>query len=552
MKYGTKFMHEVAAAGQGGLMSYGADVHGELNSRAYIDIMYPAGEFDSVDHRRLMAIAERTKSVLDATLFAGIQDEVENGNGGNNGGEEQNYIPTKPAHWATVWDTLGYTDTGFIGDYLATDLGVTGMDYEIMLNHTVPDKTWNVYLQKNHIDGTRGIVKTAMAYALFQEQEFGDANVKIDTKGHAGFVTNPDTVTNTDENGPGPGFMAESDNKTPIVQRPYNVTNQNWFRDTNRLMPRPFQEIPSGEVATDPKVLDRLDTLVLADVAMPIDTKGRPVDKAAYFANVKSWVERGGNLVLTDKALHALEEMGLVEAGAVKDITVYQPYANFKDFEHPMTKGLKTNARQLVEAPALGYEIGNDASPQTFVALAAWEKAGGKVVATVGNNSGSSDNTDQVTVGEAKLGQGQIRIVGGALPMPTEENDHRFGLRNYAMTYTGLFLMENSIQHDVANLGQDPPKPPVTAGGAPSVTPPAAAKCLKGKTFTLKLSKKLKSAKVKLNGKKVKVKRSKKGALSVKVTLKKFKGKTLKFQITGKLRKGGKKAKPATKRYKVC
>ena len=44
-----------------------------------------------------------------------------------------------------------------------------------------------------------------------------------------------------------------------------------------------------------------LDTLVLADVTVPADVKGRPVDKAAYLANLKAWVQRGGNLVLTDK-----------------------------------------------------------------------------------------------------------------------------------------------------------------------------------------------------------------------------------------------------------
>ena len=148
-------------------MAYGADIHGELNSQAYMDIMYPAGQFDSVDHRRLMAIAERTKSVIDATLYEGIVEEIENATGGNEA-EYPRAIPLKPAHWATVWDTLGYTDTGFIGDYMATDLGVTGMDYEIFFNHTVPEKIWNVYLQENHINATRGIIKTAMAYALYQ------------------------------------------------------------------------------------------------------------------------------------------------------------------------------------------------------------------------------------------------------------------------------------------------------------------------------------------------------------------------------------------------
>ena len=86
---------------------------------------------------------------------------------------------------------------------MATDLGVTGMDYEIFFNHTVPEKFWNVYLQENHINASRGIIKTAMAYALFQEHEFSAANVKVDTVGRAGYVVNPDTVTDTDENGPG-------------------------------------------------------------------------------------------------------------------------------------------------------------------------------------------------------------------------------------------------------------------------------------------------------------------------------------------------------------
>ena len=83
MRWGIDFMHEVASLGQDGKMAYGADIHGEMNSQAYMDIMYPAGEFDSVDHRRLMAIAERTKSVIDETLYEGIVEEIENATGGN-------------------------------------------------------------------------------------------------------------------------------------------------------------------------------------------------------------------------------------------------------------------------------------------------------------------------------------------------------------------------------------------------------------------------------------------------------------------------------------
>jgi hypothetical protein len=78
-----------------------------------------------------------------------------------------------------------------------------------------------------------------------------------------------------------------------------------------------------------------------------------------------------------------------------------------------------------------------------------------------GEDPGIDRNFDDGTltsVGELSLGDagGFVRIVGGALPTPSEEQDHRYGLRNYALTYSGLFLMENAIQHDVETLGIDP------------------------------------------------------------------------------------------------
>ena len=440
MKFGHRFMHEVADAGQFGKMAYGADVHGELTSNAYVDIMYPAGQFDSVDHRRLMAIAERTKSVIDATLYEGIIDQIENNTGGD-ASNPNSEVPTKPAAWATVWDTLGYTDTGFIGDYQATDLAVTGMDYEIFLNHTVPDKAWNVYLQENHINATRAIIKTAMAYALYTTEEFNRANVTVDPRGRAGYVVTEKTITDSDRNGPGtlPGPNQDgigADGKK-IRQRSYSATNQQWFQDTNRLMPRPFVPIKPRAVALDKTALNGLDTLVIADKVRPKTATGREAPVRRYFANLAAWVRKGGNLVLTDRALKAVQKMDVVPKESVTNITVYQPYTDIVDFEHPMVQRLRPNARQLVETPPLGYCIGSQCSPMTVITQAAWEEAGGHTVGTTGDG--------HVSVGELPLGDGAIRIIGGALPMPTERYDHRYGLRDYAMTYTGLYIMENSL-----------------------------------------------------------------------------------------------------------
>jgi len=486
-KYGVKAMHEVAEQGIGKLMAYGADVHGELTSRAYVDIMYPAGQFDSVKHRQLMAIAERTKSVIDETLYAGIQNEIEEATGGNDreGIEDQipgfpgaarNTIPTMPAHWATVWDTLGYTDTGFIGDYLATDLAVTGMDYEIMLNHTVPDKTWNVYLQENHINASRAIIKTAMAYALTQSQDFNDKNVVLDTGGQAGYVINPVRVTDKDKDGPGPGYSPESADGTKIKQAPYSVSNQDWFTHTSRLMPKPFVGLAAADIANDPTTLDQLDTLVLADVALPTDPNGRTVDAKKYYANIKSWVERGGNLVLTDRAVHAAGEIGVLSADAILDETVYQPNATSINFEHPLAAGLRGNAKQLVEAAILGYGIGNDASPMTVVDSAALTDAGGTVIGNIEKGVGEVDTV--ASLGELQLGKGLVRLIGGALPMPTEENDHRYGLRSYGLTYSGLFIMENAVRYDAAGLGATAPKGFTPVRPAPPGAPKPAPKPL--------------------------------------------------------------------------
>jgi hypothetical protein len=455
MFYGHKFMHEVAAAGVGGQMAYGADIHGEGQSRAFIDIMYPAGQFDSVKHRRLMAIAERTKSVIDETLYDGIVNLVEETSGGDAGegiedrGAPKNTIPTKPARWGTVWDTLGYTDTGFIGDYLATELGVTGMDYEMALNHAdtrAYSRPYTYLVQENLINGSRAIIKTAMAYAMTEREDFAD--FEIDPQGRVGYLFDPARVTSEDGVGvlPGPAKDGIGRNGKPVEQRPYSASQLDWFEDTSKYVVGGIQKVDAAAIAASPESLNHLDTLMIADMDS---------NDASFATNLKAWVEKGGNLVLTDRALHLLGDMGVVDPGAVTDVKVYQPYANFTDFNHPLLAGLRKNARQLAEFTLIGYPIGNTASPMTVVTRSAWEAAGGKTIGTTGNSAGTSDPGTSTSVGEAALGKGVIRILGGGLGTPTEGFDHRYGLKDYALTYSGLFILENSMVWDAENLGDE-------------------------------------------------------------------------------------------------
>jgi hypothetical protein len=339
----------------------------------------------------------------------------------------------------------------------------------------VPDKVWNVYLQENHINASRGIIKTAMAYALHQDEEFAD--LQVETGGQAGYVFDPSVVTDTDANGPGelPGPAGDGigQDGLPVKQASYSATRMRYFDDASELMSRPFVKVLPADIAKNPKALDRLDSLVLADVPLPRDARGRSVDRAAYFQNLKSWVDRGGNLVLTDKALHALVDLGLLEDGAVEDLEVYQPYSDISDFTDPMVAGLRTNARQLVEAAILGYGIGGTASPMTAVDAAAFTEAGGTVVGRT---------EELVTLGRLTVGKGRVQVVGGALPTPTEFNDHRFGLRDYGLTYSGLYVMENAVRYDAPGLGAAAPKgfTPVRPGTAAA---DAAAADARGRTL---------------------------------------------------------------------
>ena len=474
MAYGLRFLEEVAAQSPGGKLTYGADVHGETQSRAFTDVMYPAGQFDTVKHRQLMAIAERTKSVIDETLYLGVPNALEDNVFGGDAGEgvedslptsaADNTVPVKPARWGTVWDTLGYTDTGFIGDYLAAELAVTGMDYEIAMNHAdarAVGRFWSVVLQENYINATRAIVTTAMAYAQYQDDEFTEVTIPTGG-GRVGYVADANRVTDADADGPGRlpgpqglGFGADGE---PVEQASYSVSQTDWFEDSAAYIEGGVTELLSADIAADPAALDVVDTFVIADLDLdrgqaPADGEGRPVDPAAFWTNVEDWVRRGGNLVLTDRALRGLGSMGIVPDSEIVDFATYMPYANFVDTDHPMAQGLRGNARQLAEYTLIGFGIGNDASPMTLVKTAAFEEAGGHVVATTGNNAGSSDDGTKTAIGELPLGDGVIRITGG-LHRPDEGQDHRYGLKDYALTYSGLYVLENSLEWDAPTLGE--------------------------------------------------------------------------------------------------
>jgi len=176
----------------------------------------------------------------------------------------------------------------------------------------------------------------------------------------------------------------------------------------------------------------------------------------AYYAKLKEYAARGGNLVLTDGAARALAYIGVGTVGDVRALAVYAPYIEFNDGEQPTygdplaanvnqpgaAEG-PSNRHQTVEPVPLGYAIqdsagSNDSTSFVWVVgREAWTAANGRIAGTVGG---------QVALGEITEGAGRIRFVGALLPDPEERYDHPFGLSNYALTYTGWQLFENLVQ----------------------------------------------------------------------------------------------------------
>jgi Zinc carboxypeptidase len=249
----------------------------------------------------------------------------------------------------------------------------------------------------------------------------------------------------------------------------YDIANTDFYKGLNGSIPgrsKDFHAVSPKRVADGAQALSNFDSLAISDNPFPGTSTAK--QRARWYAALAKWVKRGGNLVLTDGALRALPSLTSIPASAVKQIKVYVGQVAFaKDSDgdtlgDPLNKGVAIPGarfnlgmrRQTYEPVPIGFRItdeqGNDEthSPQWQVSREAWEKAGGRTAATsVQDESvGGSNDYDATAYGQLKLGKGVIRILGAALPQPTEKEDHDFGLSPHSATYTTYILMRNLLK----------------------------------------------------------------------------------------------------------
>jgi hypothetical protein len=268
---------------------------------------------------------------------------------------------------------------------------------------------------------------------------------------------------------------------TKAVPQPnlaYDVANTDVF---DHLSEKPRAITPAAVLA-NAHALDGVSVYTLADDPAPgVAAK----DRAAWFAALKTFTSKGGTLVLTDHALDALVDLGVVPASALVKGVEYGGWISFTDEKGASSFGTRlaygldrpgasngTGAgferrRQTYDPGAVGYPIaatpGPDCTfgeschaPQEMVNVDAWRKAGGSVVGqtavVVKRNTGNEPTG--VAYGEVPFGAGRIRIAGGLLPTPTEAYNHPYGLEGYALSWTGWQVLANLLSvGDVARAG---------------------------------------------------------------------------------------------------
>ncbi|MGH2685238.1 MAG: M14 family zinc carboxypeptidase, partial [Actinomycetota bacterium] len=270
------------------------------------------------------------------------------------------------------------------------------------------------------------------------------------------------------------------------VERPFNVSNMDFFTSLSHYTdPGQLTALPIKDVLDGTARMWRFDTIIAADDAFlpgfePTSKTKQMLpggwrqasDRNKMAGRMRTYAQNGGNLVLTDDSLRALEWMRLVPADSVDMTEVYAGNVSFtldglnNTYDDPLAANMNPSGssegpgirKQIAEPVPLGYALGDEQEegdggemPEWYVDRTAFEEAGGRVVGIEGPCSGftgclpgqPSDDVGRVVLGELPIGEGRIRVLGSFAPWPTTEFSHNYGLSSYAVTFNGYELAKN-------------------------------------------------------------------------------------------------------------
>jgi hypothetical protein len=432
------------------------DIHGELTTPndAFADLIIPAGQWTPKRQEQVDQLSKHMIGTIDrkfaeeGVVLADLLGPVPaDGN-----------TPRRAANVAASYDIVGYDDSGFMGDWFSQRADSVHMDVENFLSHLVPGIAWQGTLEQAHVAAARGILESVLVESMVTDAVTPELHMQRVAYVDDAFRTSSDAAV--PDGVPGTGFALAAGE----TQVPYDVSRLEYFKVLERTIGRPVDAVSVDEIAAGADLSD-YDSLVLADLpnGLPLAAAAAP---PGYVQALKAYAQAGGQLVLTDRSLQLLDELGVLPGSQ----TVNKTDAGHVDFlqplgDHPYEAGLVGAPSQTWYEVMLGYPSRGQA-PNYGVTRTAWEAAGGTTVATVGNQGAStSPNT---ALGYVPAGKGRITIFGSILPQAIEKlgtttTPHPFGLADYAVTITGGQVLDNVLAY--ARERSDPvvPEVPTTA-----------------------------------------------------------------------------------------
>lgn len=401
-----------------GPLSTASDIHGELNSEnnAFADLMWPAAQWNP---KRQAQELQLGVNMVETIKRKWVQEKVI-----LNGPLDITKIMS-PSQVATAYDVVGYDDGGFMGDYFAQVGGAVEIDAENFLSHSAPNNVWIGALEQAHVAGVKGIIESLLVESMVTDQVKAKLNL-----GKVAYAFDPKRVTSKD----GLGFTPLASEKP----KAYDVSRMRYFDDlrTAAGAKAVVQPLASADIASGAADLAKYDSLVLDDVAIPADSKGRTFSAKAYANRVVAFVRGGGQLLLTDAAVPFLTRFGF-STESLRTAKTDGGHIDFGAHDHPWEQDLLTTASQTYYEVPLGFPP-NGSAPHYGVDSAAWSARGGTTVGTVtGTGANQTSSGSFTALGSLPFGKGKVSIFAAVLPTPTEAYPHVEGVSDYGVTITG-------------------------------------------------------------------------------------------------------------------
>ena len=184
-------------------LDYGADLHGGPIFSDFVLGLISQDQYTLEEAHEVYAMCEVIKEDLDAALteWQSLGDATEpiREQFGNPQGLYGGALPDDAFDYATIYDTIGYTVTGAMLDWMAhpTDLGGLGMttlDFEMSFSHMAGGNVYNPELLRMEVIGYRTAIRTIAEFAV-RNSDTPTTDDEFDT------VVDTGVETNTDDDG---------------------------------------------------------------------------------------------------------------------------------------------------------------------------------------------------------------------------------------------------------------------------------------------------------------------------------------------------------------